>query len=43
MPGETPGGLPSTIVDASGNEIRIMRPGVISSEEILEFISEDSK
>lgn len=41
--GETPGGLPSTIVDASGNEIRIMRPGVISSEEILEFISEDSK
>lgn len=33
--GNTPGGKPSTIVDASGDEIRIMRPGVIPTEEIL--------
>ncbi|OGW24690.1 MAG: threonylcarbamoyl-AMP synthase [Nitrospirae bacterium GWC2_42_7] len=35
----TPGGMPSTIVDASGDEIRIMRSGVIPSEEILKFVS----
>ena len=31
--------MPSTIVDASGDEIRIMRSGVIPSEEILKFVS----
>lgn len=35
----TPGGLPSTIVDVTGDEVKIMRPGVIPDEEILEFVS----
>lgn len=33
--GKTPGGNPSTIVDASEETIRILRAGQISSEEIL--------
>lgn len=36
--GNTPGGKPSTIVDASGDEIRIMRKGVVPDEEILKYI-----
>jgi L-threonylcarbamoyladenylate synthase len=37
--GKTPGGMPSTIVDATGDEIKIMRPGVVPAEDILEFLS----
>jgi len=33
--GPSPGGLPSTIVDCTGDEPRILRPGPISSEDIL--------
>lgn len=33
--GKTPGGRPSTIVDASGGEVRIVRAGVISPEELF--------
>jgi L-threonylcarbamoyladenylate synthase len=33
--GKTPGGKPSTIVDASGGKIRILRAGAISAEEVL--------
>lgn len=36
--GKTPGGKPSTIVDATGEAIKILRPGAIPSEEILERI-----
>jgi L-threonylcarbamoyladenylate synthase len=36
---KTPGGRPSTIVDVTGDEINIMRHGVIPSQEILEFVS----
>jgi len=33
--GKTPGGKPSTIVDASEEKIRVVRAGVISTEEIF--------
>ncbi len=33
--GKTPGGKPSTIVDASGVKVRILRAGAISEEEIF--------
>jgi L-threonylcarbamoyladenylate synthase len=33
--GTTPGGEPSTIVDATGDGIRIVRQGAISSEELM--------
>jgi L-threonylcarbamoyladenylate synthase len=33
--GETPGGIPSTLVDCSGGEIKILRQGPISLEELL--------
>ena len=33
--GKTPGGQPSTIVDASGVKVRILRAGAISAEEIF--------
>jgi L-threonylcarbamoyladenylate synthase len=33
--GRTPGGLPSTVVDCSGPQPHILRPGPISQEEIL--------
>lgn len=33
--GKTPGGKPSTIVDASEKKIRILRAGAISAEEVL--------
>ena len=36
--GETRGGLPSTIVDASAGLIKIVRPGLISEEEIFEAV-----
>jgi len=36
--GPTPGGLPSTIVDVTGGEIRILREGAISKELLREFL-----
>jgi len=38
--GQTPGGLPSTIVDASGERITIVREGVITRDEIERFTSQ---
>lgn len=35
--GACPGGVPSTVVDCAGAELRILRQGAISSEEILKF------
>lgn len=32
--GQTPGGIPSTVVDCTNNEIRILREGPLSIEEI---------
>ncbi|HEX9840531.1 MAG TPA: L-threonylcarbamoyladenylate synthase [Anaerolineales bacterium] len=32
--GKTPGGVPSTLVDCTGDEIRILRPGPITEEEL---------
>ena len=32
--GRTPGGPPSTIVAASGDELRLVRPGAIAWDEI---------
>jgi len=37
--GKTPGGKPSTIVDASGVTVRILRAGAISEEEIFAALS----
>lgn len=36
--GETPGGIPSTLVDCTGTEIQILREGPISKEELLKII-----
>ncbi len=36
--GPTPGGLPSTIVDASGTHPRLVRGGAIPWERVLEFL-----
>jgi L-threonylcarbamoyladenylate synthase len=36
--GRTPGGLPSTIVDVTGERVRIVRPGKISEGEVLEAV-----
>lgn len=33
--GKTPGGIPSTVVDCTGIELRILREGPISKDEIL--------
>ncbi len=37
--GKTPGGIPSTLVDCTNNEIRILREGPISIEEIQAKLS----
>lgn len=37
--GKTPGGIPSTVVDCTDNEIKILRQGPISLEEILSKLS----
>ena len=37
--GITPGGIPSTLVDCTGDEVRILREGPISLEEILRKLS----
>lgn len=39
--GKCPGGVPSTVVDCSTDEIRILRPGAISKEEIDQALAED--
>ena len=36
--GETPGGIPSTLVDCTGAEIQILREGPISKEQLLNAI-----
>jgi L-threonylcarbamoyladenylate synthase len=36
--GETPGGIPSTLVDCTGEEIQVLREGPISKEELLKVI-----
>ena len=37
--GQTPGGVPSTLVDCTGSEIKVLREGPISLEQILSAIS----
>lgn len=37
--GRTPGGIPSTVVDCTGLEPNILRPGPISLQEIMEALS----
>lgn len=36
--GETPGGIPSTLVDCTGDEIQILREGPIPKEELLKIV-----
>jgi L-threonylcarbamoyladenylate synthase len=36
--GKTPGGLPSTIVEVTGERVKIVRPGKISEEEVLKAV-----
>jgi len=36
--GKTPGGVPSTLVDCSGENIRILREGPIAEEELLSVL-----
>lgn len=36
--GETPGGVPSTLVDCTGDEIQVLREGPISKEQLLKAI-----
>ena len=38
--GRTPGGIPSTIVDCTGNAVRILREGAISERQIDQAITE---
>lgn len=37
--GKTPGGLPSTVIDCTGQELEILRQGPISREEIENFLA----
>ena len=37
--GKTPGGVPSTLVDCTGSEIKVLREGPISLQKILSAIS----
>jgi L-threonylcarbamoyladenylate synthase len=36
--GKTPGGIPSTLVDCTGEEIKVLREGPISKEQLLSAI-----
>jgi L-threonylcarbamoyladenylate synthase len=36
--GETPGGVPSTLVDCTGDEIQVLREGPITKDELLKAI-----
>ena len=40
--GSTPGGIPSTLVDCTGSEIKILREGPISLEQILAVLGKNS-
>ncbi|MEW6162211.1 MAG: L-threonylcarbamoyladenylate synthase [Nitrospirota bacterium] len=40
--GPTPGGLPSTIVDVTGKEIKILREGAISRGSLEKFLEKNS-
>ena len=40
--GTTPGGVPSTLVDCAGGEIKVLRDGPISLEQILTALGENS-
>jgi L-threonylcarbamoyladenylate synthase len=40
--GKTPGGVPSTLVDCTASEIKVLREGPITLEQILSAISENS-
>jgi L-threonylcarbamoyladenylate synthase len=37
--GRTPGGVPSTIVDCTGDDVRILREGPISKSDIISLLS----
>jgi L-threonylcarbamoyladenylate synthase len=39
--GKTPGGVPSTVVDCTGTEPRILRPGPVSKDEIRSVLGLD--
>ncbi len=39
--GKCPDGVPSTVVDCSTDEVRILRPGAISKEEIDQALAEE--
>lgn len=36
--GETPGGIPSTLVDCTGSQIQVLREGPITEQQLLEVI-----
>lgn len=36
--GKTPGGIPSTVVDCTGDEIQVLREGTLSKEQLLGVI-----
>ena len=38
--GKTPGGVPSTLVDCTGSEIKVLREGPISLEQLLSAVSQ---
>ncbi|HMD82053.1 MAG TPA: Sua5/YciO/YrdC/YwlC family protein, partial [Anaerolineales bacterium] len=40
--GKTPGGVPSTLVDCTASEIKVLREGPITLEQILSAISKNS-
>ena len=37
--GDTPGGMPSTVIECQGNVVRVLRQGVISEEEIKKALT----
>ncbi len=39
--GAAPGGVPSTVVDCTGSQIRVLRQGAISAEDILRVAGQD--
>jgi L-threonylcarbamoyladenylate synthase len=39
--GQTPGGIPSTLVDCQGPEPVVLRPGPVSLEMLLQVLSQD--
>jgi L-threonylcarbamoyladenylate synthase len=41
--GKTPGGKPSTIVDASEEKIQILRAGAVSAEEVSAVLRNQSR